>query len=303
MHTVFFDAQKGDLERRELLYQGQLFVYSPCKSALEMCRFTQHLIREHFGGLDPTTAHLKMPVEEYAAILTELKPKFIHHPESKSYLQGILRELGFDIDKTYFDVPRLRTATSDNYLTTGIAYAFHPHRDTWYSAPLSQLNWWMPVFDIEPGNAMAFHPRYWGKAVKNGSSIYNYQDWNATSRFNAGQFIKVDTRVQPKPEEPMEINPQMRVVTNIGGILIFSAAHMHSTVPNDTGKTRFSIDFRTVNIDDLLARKGAKNVDSACTGTPMKDYLRGTDLSQLSDEIYSMYVNGTPIDEEKESAM
>jgi hypothetical protein len=296
MNTVYFDFKKSDNERRELLYKGQLFVYSPCKSAIEMCQFTQELIRDYFGSLDPTTAHKQMPVEEYAAILADLKPKFIHHPESKKFIKGILEELGCDLEKTYFDVPRLRTATSDNYLTTGIAYAFHPHRDTWYSAPLSQLNFWMPVFDIESGNSLAFHPQYWNRAVKNGSRTYNYQEWNAKNRFNAAQHIKTDTRVQPKPEEEMILDTQLRVITNVGGLLIFSGAHMHSTVPNDTGKTRFSIDFRTVNIDDLLNRRGAANLDSECTGTPMKDYLRATDLAQLSDEIFDMYVNGTPIE-------
>jgi hypothetical protein len=154
----------------------------------------------------------------------------------------------------------------------------------------------MPVFDIESGNSLAFHPQYWNRAVKNGSRTYNYQEWNAKNRFNAAQHIKTDTRVQPKPEEDMILDPQLRVITNVGGILIFSGAHMHSTVPNDTGKTRFSIDFRTVNIDDLLNRRGAANLDSECTGTPMKDYLRATDLAQLSDEIFDMYVNGTPIE-------
>lgn len=302
MNTIYFDSKKTDQQRRELLYNGQLFVYSPCKSATEMCQFTQNMVREYFGSLDPRTAHTEMPVEEYAAILAELKPKFIHHPESKRFIQGILKELGFDLEKTHFDVPRLRTATSDNYLTTGIAYAFHPHRDTWYSAPLCQLNWWMPVFDIESGNSMAFHPKYWNKAVKNGSRTYNYQEWNEKNRFIAAQQVKTDTRVQPKPEEPMELDPQVRVIANVGGILIFSGAQMHSTVPNDTGMTRFSIDFRTVNVDDLLDRKGAPNVDSECTGTPMKDYLKGTDFSQLSDEIYNMYVNGTPLTSEKVSS-
>ena len=77
-----------------------------------------------------------MPVEKYVEILAALKPKFIHHPKSKQFIQGLLKEFGCDLNKTYFDVPRLRTATSDGYLTTGIAYAFHPHRDSWYSAPL-----------------------------------------------------------------------------------------------------------------------------------------------------------------------
>ena len=69
--------------------------------------------------------------------------------------------MGCDLDDTYFDVPRMRTATHGGYLTAGIAYAFHPHRDTWYSAPFSQINWWIPMYEIEPDNSMAFHLRYW----------------------------------------------------------------------------------------------------------------------------------------------
>lgn len=297
MNTIYLDSNKSDDERRRLLYQGQLFVYSPLKSSMEMCRFTQQLIRDYFGPIDPVTAQHHMPVEEYAAILADLKPKFIHHPESKKFIQAILKELGCDLEKTHFDVPRLRTATSNNYLTTGIAYAFHPHRDTWYSAPFSQLNFWMPVFAIESGNAMAFHPNYWAKPVKNSSHVYNYQEWNAKNRFIAAQQIKTDTRVQPKPEEPLELNPQLRVVTNVGGIIIFSGATMHSTVPNNTGQTRFSIDFRTVHMEDVLNRKGAPNLDSTCTGTPMKDYLKASDFSVISDEICEMYMQGTPIEE------
>jgi hypothetical protein len=60
-------------------------------------------------------------------------------------------------------------------------------------------------------------------------------------------------------------------------------------VPNNSGRTRFSIDFRTVNIDDVAARRGAPNVDSACTGTTMGDYLRGTDLAHVPEEYYSLY--------------
>ena len=144
---------------------------------------------------------------------------------------------------------------------------------------------------------MAFHPRYWNKPVKNSSQTYNYQEWNAKNRFNAAQHIlKTDTRVQPKPEEALELNPQIRVITNVGGIIIFSGANMHSTVPNDTGKTRFSIDFRTVHFDDLVNRKGAPNIDSACTGTPMKDYLAELICNKCRMKIFEMYVHGTPIE-------
>ena len=293
MNSIFLDAKFSDEDRRHYLYNGQIFVYSTCQSATSMIKFAREMIEEAFAPLDPRKAQYNLPVEEYAAILAKLKPAFIHHPKSKQFLQGILSELGCDLNKTYFDVPRMRTSTSDSYLTSGIAYAFHPHRDTWYSAPACQLNWWFPIYDVEPDNVMAFHPRYWSQPVKNGSSGYNYYEWNKENRKNAAQHIKKDTRKQPHAEEPMEIDPQVRIVAQPGGVMIFSGAQMHSTVPNTSGSTRFSIDFRTVHLDDVVAKRGAPNVDSACTGTTMRDYLRGDDFARIPEDIVALY-DGKP---------
>jgi hypothetical protein len=289
MNAIYFDIPLSDEKKRELLYRGQLLVYSPTASSLKLVDFARSMAEAAFHPHDPEVAQYELPVERYAAILAELKPKFIHAPQSKKCIQGMLRELGCDPEKTYFDVPRMRSSTSDDYLKSGIAYAFHPHRDTWYSAPMCQINWWIPIYPIVPENAMAFHPRYWSQGVHNGSAEYNYAEWNRTSRQNAAQFIKEDTRKQPKPEEPMELDPQIRVIAPPGGVLLFSGAHMHSSVPNTSGRTRFSIDFRTVNIDDVIAHRGAPNVDSQCTGTTMGDYLRGTDLAHVPEELFSGY--------------
>ena len=289
MNAIYFDIPLSDEERREFLYRGQLLVYSPTPSSLKLVDFARSMAEAAFHPHDPEAAQYELPVERYAAILAELKPKFIHAPQSKECIQGMLRELACDPEKTYFDVPRMRSSTSDDYLTAGIAYAFHPHRDTWYSAPMCQINWWMPIYPIVPENAMAFHPRYWSQGVHNGSAEFNYAEWNRTSRQKAAQFIKEDTRKQPKPEEPMELDPQIRAIAPPGGILLFSAAQMHSSVPNTSGRTRFSIDFRTINIDDVIAHRGAPNVDSQCTGTTMGDYLRGTDLAHVPEELFSGY--------------
>jgi hypothetical protein len=161
MNTVYFNSRLSDDDRRNRLYEGKIFIFEPKPSSLALCEFADELIREAFGGLDPEKAQYSLPVEEYAGILARLKPKFIHHPKSKECIQQLLAELDCDLNKTYFDVPRMRTATSDGYLTTGIAFAFHAHRDTWYSAPQCQLNWWMPIYEIDSNDALAFHPQYW----------------------------------------------------------------------------------------------------------------------------------------------
>jgi hypothetical protein len=296
MNTIYFDSSVDDEARRKQLYQGQLFVYSPSPSSSALCTFAREMIADAFGSYDPLKAQYSMPVERYVEILADLKPKFIHHPKSKQFIQGILEEFGCDLHKTYFDVPRLRTATSDGYLASGIAYAFHPHRDTWYSAPFCQLNWWLPVYEIQSENSLAFHPRYWTQPLRNGSNRYNYYRWNGDSRKNAAEHIKTDTRDQPRPEEPVELDPQTRLVCKAGGIILFSGSQLHSTVPNSAGRARFSIDFRTVHLDDVAARNGAPNIDSACTGTTLRDFLCAADLSRMPEELILPYDQEPPTD-------
>jgi Phytanoyl-CoA dioxygenase (PhyH) len=296
MNTIYTDSVIGDERRRQLLYQGQLFSYSSRNSIRDLCDFAGQMIREAFGSLDPLTAQFHMSVEEFVEIFGPLKPKFIHHPHTKEVIRAVLSDFGCDLDNTYQDVPRLRAVTSDGYLTSGVGYAHHPHRDTWYSAPLQQINWWLPIFEMSSESSMAFHPHYWSEPVKNGSSSFNYYEWNSTGRATAAQHIKSDTRKQPKPEQPMELDPQVRIVPEPGGVILFSAAQMHSTVPNTSGKTRFSIDFRTVHLADVKSQIGAPNIDSECTGTSLRDFLRASDLSVMPESVVSLY-ESEPVDE------
>jgi hypothetical protein len=235
-----------------------------------------------------------MPVEDYAALLGKLKPAFIHHPESKTHIQKLLASLGCDLERSYFDVPRMRSSTSGGYLTTGIAFAWHAHRDTWFSAPPSQINWWMPIYDIQPENCMAFHPRYWTEPVRNSSAGYNYYTWNKLHRgSDVAKLTTSDPRPLPRAVEAMQLDPQIRIVCPPGGVILFSAAQMHSSVPNTSGVTRFSIDFRTVHLGDVVAKQGAHNIDAECTGTVMRDFLRGTDFSPIPQAIISLYDDGS----------
>ncbi len=289
MNTIYTDSQISDEKRRQHLYEGQLFTFSNRPSIRALADFAAEMISEAFPGLDPLTAQYSMPVEKFVEIFGPLKPKFIHHPESKRLIREILKDFGCDIEETYQDVPRLRAVTSDAYLTSGVGYAHHLHRDTWYSAPSSQINWWLPVFEMASESSMAFHPRYWSDPVRNGSPSFNYYEWNSTGRASASQHIKSDTRKQPKPEQEMELDPQVRIVPQPGGVILFSAAQMHSTVPNTSGRTRFSIDFRTVNLNDVKNQTGAPNIDSECTGTSLRDFLRASDLSPMAEEVVQAY--------------
>jgi len=294
--NLFFDSNADDAGRRRELYAGAICLYSPSPASGEFCEFARRLIEAAFHPYDPLVVQQSLTVERCVELLARLKPEFIHHPRSKELLQKVLAERGCDLEKTYFDVPRLRTAFPADYLSSGIAYAFHPHRDTWYSAPFCQVNWWMPVYAMTSENGMAFHPQFWDSAVPNNSETYNYYEWNRTGRRSAASQIKGDTRVQPRPQIALVPDPQLRLVVNVGGMLLFSAAQLHSTVANSCGLTRYSIDFRTVNVDDLRNRHAAPNVDSACTGTTLRDYVRASDFTPIPEDVVALYLDGTEAD-------
>jgi len=290
--ALHFDARVSDDERRARLYRGEIFVYGPRAATLALCEFARELVRDALAPHDPELAQHALPVERFAALLAELKPRFIHHPESKRLIRAVLAEFGCDPEHTYFDVPRLRTSTSDGYLTSGIAYAFHPHRDTWYSAATCQLNWWLPVFELREDNGLALHPRYWTEPLRNGSRDYDYAEWNRTSRFSAASQIGQDTRRQPKPEEEVDFGGELRPLCPVGGTVLFSGAQLHSSVTNTSGRTRYSIDFRTVHRGDAERGRGAPNVDSCCTGTSLGDFVRCSDLARLPAELIGAHERG-----------
>jgi hypothetical protein len=292
MPTIHIDSASSEEKRRHLLYGGDLFAFSARESATKLSELARDLSEAAFAPHDPQVAQESMPAERYVEILAKLKPKFIHHPRAKELIADLLAELGCDIEKTYFDVPRLRTMAHGEYLKAGLAFQFHPHRDTWFSAPHQQLNWWLPVYEIESENSMAFHPQYFDRPLRNSSAGYDYEEWNKTGRQQAAKQVKKETRNQPRPEEPLDLETDVRVVTPPGGTLVFSAAQLHSTVPNTTSRTRFSIDFRTVNLTDLVEGVAAPNVDSECTGTTLRDFMRASDLEPLLEDIVAQYDTG-----------
>ena len=292
MTTILVDAALTDELRRHALYAGDLFAYPANQGSSGLCELARELSEEAFAPHDPQVAQESMPAEQYVEILADLKPTFIHHPRAKELIPRMLAELGCDIEKTYFDVPRLRTMAHGEYLNAGLAYQFHPHRDTWFSAPHQQLNWWLPVYEIESENSMAFYPRCFSEPVRNSSAEYDYEEWNRTGRQLAGKQVKKETRKQPRPLEPIDLESDVRIVTPVGGVLIFSAAQLHATVPNTTTRTRFSIDFRTVQLDDLVEGAAAPNIDSECTGTTLRDFVRASDLEPLPEGLVELYDTG-----------
>src|ERR1700730_817738 len=120
--NLFYDSDWNDDRRRSRVYEGDAFIFRPAASALALATRARELLEAAFAPHHPTEAQYHLPVAEYAAVLARVKPAFIHEPLCKRLIPKLVEELGGDPAQVYFDVPRMRSATANEYLTPGIAY-------------------------------------------------------------------------------------------------------------------------------------------------------------------------------------
>ena len=81
-----------------------------------------------------------------------------------------------------------------------------------------------------------------------------------------------------------------------GEVLLFSGAQLHASIPNTSGRARFSVDFRTVDVPDLLAGRGAPLVDVHCTGTAIRDFINVADETGFDEQLVRDLFGGPPED-------
>ena len=285
MVNVHIDPAFDDAERRRRLYSGDVLVYTDVPEVAAFAAYTRDMIAELFAPHDPISIQTVYSPEELADMLIEFKPRWIHDPRSMEHVRAVARALGCEAEKIHADVPKLRTAFPQGGLSTGIAYAFQAHRDTWYAAPKAQLNWWMPVWPVAENNIMEFFPHGFGAQVENNSGDYDYYVAN-TWRGNIKDFSGgKDARVHPAPTHGIgPDDTRLTVVPPLGGIMLFSGDQLHASIPNTSGVTRYIIDFRTVHVDDVHAGVGAPVADVACTGTALRDFKRMTDGASFTED-------------------
>jgi len=285
LNDIYLKRKFTDFERREKIFDGNILFNDSTPNTIALCEYAKKLMNEAFNGQDPQKAQFNMKVEDFVSIVGPLKSKFTNDEHTKVLLRNVFSEYGCDLDKTYFDVPRLRVVTHGGYLEAGVGYAYKAHRDTWYGSPHSQVNWWMPVFDLELTQPMTLYTKFWDQPCKNSSAEFDYEEWCNVGRKMAMTQIKKDTRKHPIPLEELDSNDGIRVVTNSAEPVIFSSAHLHATTPNNSGVTRFSIDWRTFHYDDIISKRGAHNVDSKSSGSTLGECFLASDFSPIPKEL------------------
>ena len=291
MTIVHIDPSFDDDERRRRLYAGDLVMHCNVPAVHALAAYARERITEALAPHDPLTVQDTLDPVELARRLVAFKPDFIHDPHAKELLLGVVSELGGDLDQYYVDLPKLRSSYGPK-LARGIAHAFAAHRDTWYGAPKPQINWWLPVWPVDERNALEFYPSRWGTDVPNSSDAYNYYLANEWRKEIVAFSLGEDTRLHPQPTPPLpDDEERLCVVPPLGGVLLFAADHLHGSIPNTSGRARYSIDFRTVHGGDSAGGLGAPFHDVRCAGTAIRDFRRGTTGEQLPPEVVALHEN------------
>ncbi len=282
MPAILTDPAIPAEDLRQRLYSGDLVILTRLHALDEFIHYMRAELTELFAPYDPEHAHEHIDPAEMAKILGVWKPRWIHDERSRKLVRAIIAEAGFEPEFTHYDVPKPRTSFPSGHLTTGIAFAFPWHRDAWYSAPAQQINWWLPVYPVRETNAMSFDLASFARAVPNTSGDFDYYENNAR-RLNTAKSVGKEGQARPGA---VGHTPGVDVIPlpAPGQVLLFSGAQLHTSIPNSSGLSRYSVDFRTVDTRDLLADRGARLVDVHCTGTAIRDFINLADETSLDEQ-------------------
>jgi hypothetical protein len=280
--NVVIDPGVPSDQLRRTLYAGHLVILTRLQALRDFVEYTCEELTELFHPYDPEHAHEHIEPTEMARILSVWKPHYIHSDKSKKLVRAVIEEAGFSPEETHYDLPKPRTSFPLGHLNTGVAFAFPWHRDTWYSAPAQQINWWLPIFPVRDDNAMSFDLASFDRAVPNTSDGFDYYQNNA-NRLTTATGVTREVQARPgaidhKPDQELVILPAP------GEVLLFSGNQLHASTPNTSGRARFSVDFRIVSVPDLLAGRGAPLVDAYCTGTAVRDFVNVADESRFDED-------------------
>jgi hypothetical protein len=259
-------------ELREAVYAGKVVRIPANAVSRRLVKAVWAALEAEFGTVTARRQlQFKLPGDEFYARIGKVRKRLACEELYRKRLFQLLSHHGFTQGEHAVDPVRLRAVTHLGHENPKAAPAYTAHRDSWYANPQAQINWWIPLHAVTEADSFAFYHDLFDKPVPNNSADFDYDEWMA----NIGwQSTSGKPAVYPSAQEG-SFDPAKGVAfcCGAGDIILFSAAHLHQTMKNASGLTRFSIDFRTVHLGDHSSGKGAANVDNQSTGDALKDYV------------------------------
>ncbi len=225
------------------------------------------------GALGPSPRDARLSGDALFAHIGALRRELYLAPRWRDAVRAVIAACGVDPARVAFDPLRLRVVLSGGHDNPLAAPVYYPHRDTWYAHPQALLVWWIPLDDLGEHETFELYPDRFRTPVANDSEIFDYDDWVRDGwELKIGWQVPAERARYPRAADGVERGRAHRFACRAGDNLVFSGAHFHATLPQATGRTRFSLDFRIVDVIDHAAGRGAPNVDNRSRGSALQDY-------------------------------
>jgi hypothetical protein len=252
---------------RDRVYAGDLLIVRGIAVVERLVAFFDRELRAAFETDSPAEAQFAMDPGAWQDLAARLRSHYRQDPRAGALMRELLTRFGLEAGCTAVDVLNLRSQPHDDSPGPDPRHTLGAHRDTWASNVYQQINWWLPIYPITPGRTITFFPAFWERPIANDSAGWDLEAIRAEVRSAREAGRVPDIRNTPDPTEALDPAGSMPVVVEPGDVLIFSGAHLHASVPNASGATRFSLELRSVDIRDAVRGRAAPNIDGQAPHT------------------------------------
>lgn len=267
IYQFFNNPRDVFLTHLSQIYSGNIFLFPLAQEFSKelICELETELVKEF--EMQFTYAEFFLSQEKHFQKLSSIREKLYSSPKWINLARNFLLKLGLAPNVWMFDCPRIRGIVTEKNRSPLAEPAYYVHRDTWYGNSESQINIWIPLCDIDKSNGFGFYLDYFNKPILNDSQNFDYKEWKTLGGYQSQN----NNKIFPKPLISLSKENITYFECPRGGMLVFSASHLHGTLPNLSHQTRFSIDLRIVNLKHYFKQIGAPNVDNQSKGNNLED--------------------------------
>ncbi len=264
-------------ELRQSLYAGELFLLPPTAASTDVADQVQALLERELGVSDIRAVHRELSEETFFERIGKVRRALFLEPHWHDVVRRLVAACDVDPEAVAFDPIRLRVISHRGHENPRAKAVYLAHRDTWYAHSQAVVTWWIPLHDLPEEETFFFYPARFTEEVPNDSEVFEYGAW-----VRDGWDLKIGWQRRDAGLEThypgvlgeVDPGPAVGFSCRRGENLLFSGAHFHQTREQATGSTRFSLDFRVVDLADHERGVGAPNVDNRSRGSAVVDYVR-----------------------------
>lgn len=251
------------------LLQGKIFNRLFPASLLSFLHQIQERLQSYFPEGDPRQVVKNLTSAQLLTRMKLLRDEIITSEPLLVQFCPVWTELGFDLKELYLDAIRIRCVPDkfhENVQAKSVSYI---HRDPWYANPQCQLNFWIPIYDVEKGAGFSIYPTYFDKTIPNNSNLFDYQEWLELGGFQSNKVFPDRKQIFPAPLQFNDTVENVNIYAEAGEMVCFASHHLHGTSPNLSGKARFTLEVRFVLRSHLESRLGPQRIDNFSKGSTL----------------------------------